>query len=77
MAAPMVSGVAALIMAYYPDLTTAQVRSILLDTATSHADTMVSRPGSSEQIPFGQLSRTGGIVNAHAALQRAADLSSE
>ncbi|PSQ95042.1 MAG: peptidase S8 [Bacteroidetes bacterium SW_9_63_38] len=77
MAAPMVSGVAALIMAYYPTLSTAEVRDAILRTATSYADTMVTRPGGSEQIPFGQLSRTGGIVNAHAALQRAAKLSSE
>ena len=76
MAAPMVSGVAALIMAYYPDLTAAQVRSILLETATSYADTMVTRPGGSDKVPFGQLSRTGGIVNAHAALKRADELSS-
>jgi hypothetical protein len=73
----MVSGVAALIMAYYPDLTTAQVRDAILNTATSYADTMVTRPGGSETVPFGDLSRTGAVVNAHAALNRAAELSSE
>ncbi|HKL88333.1 MAG TPA: S8 family peptidase, partial [Salinibacter sp.] len=36
MAAPMVSGVAALIMAYYPTLTPNQVRQIILETATSY-----------------------------------------
>jgi subtilisin family serine protease len=77
MAAPMVSGVAALVMAYYPDLSTRQVREILLDTATSYEDVMVSRPGGSKQVPFGALSRTGGIVNAHDALKRAAELSTE
>jgi subtilisin family serine protease len=77
MAAPMVSGVAALVMAYYPDLSTRQVRTILLDTATSYEDVMVSRPGGSEEVPFGTLSRTGGIVNAHDALKRAAELSTE
>ena len=77
MAAPMVSGVAALIMAYYPDLTTAQVRDAILNTATSYKDTMVTRPGGSETVPFGDLSRTGSVVNAHAALNRAAELSSE
>jgi subtilisin family serine protease len=75
MAAPMVSGVAALIMAYYPDLTAAQVRRILLETATSYADVTVTRPGGSEKVPFGQLSRTGSIVNAHEALKRAEQLS--
>ena len=75
MAAPMVSGVAALIMAYYPELSPTQVRQIILDTATSYADVKVTRPGGSETVPFGQLSRTGGIVNAHAALKRAAEMS--
>ncbi len=77
MAAPMVSGVAALIMAYYPDLTATQVRSIILDTATSYAQVQVTRPGGSKTVPFGSLSRTGSIVNAHAALKRADELSSE
>jgi subtilisin family serine protease len=75
MAAPMVSGVAALIMAYYPSLSAAQVRDAILNTATSYEDVDVSKPGSSTTVPFGQLSRTGGIVNAHDALKRAAELS--
>ena len=77
MAAPMVSGVAALVMAYFPELPVAQVRSIILETATPFPETMVTRPGGSEKVPFGQLSRTGGIVNAQAALQRAAALSTQ
>ena len=77
MAAPMVSGVAALIMAYYPTLTPNQVRQIILETATSYETTEVTRPGSSKTVPFGQLSRTGGIVNAHAALKRAAEISQQ
>jgi subtilisin family serine protease len=77
MAAPMVSGVAALIMAYFPDLPVGQVREIVLETATRFPDTMVTRPGGSETVPFGQLSRTGGIVNAKAALRRAAALSTQ
>ena len=72
MAAPMVSGVAALIMAHYPDLTAAQVREIILDTATSYANVEVTRPGSSDDtVRFGRLSRTGSIVNARDALERA------
>jgi len=75
MAAPMVSGVAALMMAYYPDLSATQVREILLETATSFADTEVTRPGGSGTVPFGTLSRTGSVVNAHEALKRADELS--
>jgi hypothetical protein len=48
---------------------------VILETATSYQDVMVTKPGGSDTIPFGQLSRTGAIVNANAALQRAAELS--
>jgi subtilisin family serine protease len=72
MAAPVVSGLAALIMAYYPDLTAADVKRIILASATRMADQRVIRPGSkSELVPFGSLSATGGIVNAYAALRMA------
>jgi len=77
MAAPVVSGLAALIMAYYPQLTAADVKQIILQTTTSHADQMVNRPGSGpapEKVPFGSLSRTGGIVNAWAALKMAEEV---
>ena len=73
MAAPMVSGLAALIMAHYPSLTATDVRDIILDTATPYRDQPVARPGDGETVPFGTLSDTGAIVNARAALQRAAD----
>ncbi len=78
MAAPMVSGLSALLMAYYPDLTARQVRDIVLETAIPYRNVQVTRPGNSDQtVAFGQLSRTGAIVNAPAALQRAAALSQE
>lgn len=75
MAAPLVTGVAALLMAYYPELTAAQVKEILLETATRHPDLMVPRPGDGEPVPFASLSLTGGIVNARAAVERAEALS--
>lgn len=74
MAAPMVSGLAALIMAHYPSLTARDVRSIILETATRYPDRMVNRPGSSKTVRFGTLSRTGAVVNARAALQRANEM---
>jgi len=74
MAAPMVSGLAALVMAYHPSLTATQVRSVLLNTATRHADQMVKRSGNDSTVRFGALSQTGAIINARAALQRAAEM---
>lgn len=72
LAAPVVSGLAALLMAYFPDLDAAEVRTILLETATDLRSQAVVRPGDSgETVPFGDLSVTGGVVNGEAAVQRA------
>jgi subtilisin family serine protease len=72
MAAPMVSGLAALLMAYFPEFDTATVRQIILDSAVRHTDREVVLPGGNgETVRFGALSRTGGIVNAYAAVQMA------
>jgi subtilisin family serine protease len=73
MAAPVVTGLAALLMAYYPSLTAADVKRIILESATRYATQMVLRPGSTagERVPFGTLSATGGIVNAYAAIRMA------
>ena len=74
MAAPVVAGVAALVMAYYPELSAAEVRQILLDSATPFAGQLVVRPGTEgETVDFAVLSRTGGVVNAAAALRLAAE----
>ncbi len=71
MAAPMVTGLAALLMAHEPDLSPAQVRQLILDTATPFGDTEVTVPGGTRTVPFARLSQTGAIINVHAALQRA------
>jgi subtilisin family serine protease len=75
MAAPVVSGLAALIMGYYPNLTAADVRRIIVSSVSRHADQMVTKPGSDDKVPFGSLSISGGIVNAYRALKMAEDVS--
>jgi subtilisin family serine protease len=73
MAAPVVTGVAALVMSYYPELSAYDVKRILINSATRHPDQLVRKPGSkSDEVPFGALSATGGIVNAYEALKMAA-----
>lgn len=72
MAAPVVTGLAALIMSYYPNLTAAQVRQIILDSATRYnRSSLVPGGKSGETVPFASLSVTGGIVNAYNALTMA------
>jgi subtilisin family serine protease len=72
MAAPVVTGLAALIMAYYPELDATEVRRAILDSATKYTDLQVRGPGENARpMRFGDLSATGGVVNAYSALQAA------
>ena len=72
LAAPVVTGVAAMLMSYFPNLKGADVRRILLETATDRKSSLVERPGMpGMQARFGDLSVTGGIVNAEAAVRAA------
>jgi len=75
MAAPVVSGLAALIMSYYPNLTAADVKKVIMNSV-SRTDQMVTKPGDdSAKVSFGALSITGGIVNAYRAIQLAEEMS--
>lgn len=71
-AAPVVAGVAALVMAYFPELSAEEVRQVLLDSATRYDDE-VARPGDESAVAFGELSATGGVVNAAEAVRLAAE----
>ncbi len=72
LAAPVVSGVAALLMSHFPTLTAADVKRILMATTTQFADLQVQKPGSrTQRIPFASLSASGGIVNAYEAVKMA------
>ena len=70
-AAPVVSGIAALLLAYFPELTPLDVREILLESAAPYDGTLALRPGTSERVDFGELSITGGVVNAARAVELA------
>ena len=75
---PIVAGIAALILEYYPDLSASQVKQVILESATSLKGTMVLKPGSkTEKVDFASLSKTGGIVNAYKALQLASKVKGE
>lgn len=74
MAAPVVSGIAALMMSYYPELTTTQIKDILLKTV-SRMDLTVYKPGDMTPVSFAELSTTGGIINAYYAIKTAEELS--
>jgi len=67
MAAPGVSGIAALIMSQYPKLTAAQVKQIIMQSGLAvNRDVIVDQ--SKEAMPFSKSSKTGKIANAYNAL---------
>ncbi|MFY0672885.1 MAG: S8 family peptidase [Bacteroidia bacterium] len=71
-ACPITSGVAALVWSYYPELTAAQLKDILMASAHNKSKTKVIIPGERrKKTKFRELSVTGGIVNAYNALQMA------
>ena len=70
-AAPVVSGVAALLLSHFPDLAPLEVRDILIDSAVPYRGTNARRPGEGTAVDFGTLSVTGGVVNAFRAVELA------
>ncbi len=77
MASPATAGVAAIIMSYFPELTATQVRDILAQSTRKFDGLKVQKPKSSEQVPFSELSVSGGLVNAYEAVKLAMNLSQQ
>ncbi len=74
MAAPVVSGVAAIVRSYFPKLTAAEVKKILLQSVASPLHETI-KPGTTEKVFMNKISAAGGIVNAYKAVKLAAELS--
>jgi subtilisin family serine protease len=72
---PVVSGVAALVWSYYPDLTALQLKEVLLSSVTSQAKLKVNLPNKESDVKkivkFSTLCSTAGTVNAYKALKAA------
>jgi len=70
MAAPVVTGVAAVLKSYFPKLTYADIKRIIEQSATVY-HTKVRQPESSKIVDFAGLSKTGGVVNLYEAVKMA------
>lgn len=80
MAAPVVSGVAALLKSYFPKLTAAQIKMILCESSKKQPERMVTYPqkDKTKNYPkeglFSEMSISGGIVNVYEAIKMADEL---
>ena len=74
MAAPVVAGLAAFLLEYYPNLTPQQVK-YCIEHSSVPPPTKVKKPGSDdEMVSLADISRTGGIINAYEAIKLASTL---
>ena len=78
MASPVVAGIAALILEYYPTLSAEQVKYCIEKSAVAPPSSLkVIEPGSNKETTITELSKTGGIVNAYEAVKLASTLKGE
>lgn len=68
MAAPNVAGIAALIRSYYPKLSAAQVKKIIMDSGLTFDGDVIVGGDPSSTMPFSELSVSGKIANLYNAL---------
>jgi subtilisin family serine protease len=76
MASPVVAGLAAFILEYYPDLSAAQVKMVI-EKSSKNPGIKVNNPGTDEPADLNELSKFGGIVNAYEAIKLASTLKGE
>lgn len=76
MACPVVAGTAALILEYFPKLTAQQLK-YAIEKSSTVLDEEVNIPGTNEKVKLSELSKTGGLLNAYAAVKLASTLKGE
>jgi subtilisin family serine protease len=73
MAAPVVTGLAALIREYYPKLTAIEVKQIIIQSVVKPAYNIQVIDGTEKRsVPMSEICVSGGVVNVYQALQLAA-----
>lgn len=79
MAAPVVAGLAAMIRSYYPKLSAAETKQIILESVVKPDQTVQVKIGeeATKTVKFSDISVTGGIVNAYNAIIKAEEFSNK
>jgi subtilisin family serine protease len=74
MAAPMVTGIAALLMSYFPELSATEVKDVIKKSTRKFDGLNVQKPGGKGKAELSDLSNTGGLVNAYEAVKLAQEM---
>lgn len=75
MAAPAVSGVAALIRSHYPDLSAPQIKNIIIQSGLRSKASVIVAGDETKATSFDKISKSGKMVNAYNALILADNIS--
>ncbi len=76
MASPVVAGIAALILQYFPSLSAEQVK-YAIEKSSQKLNVKVKDPGTGEEVSLADISKFGGVVNAYEAVKLASTLKGE
>ncbi|HET9056035.1 MAG TPA: S8 family peptidase [Chitinophagaceae bacterium] len=76
MASPVVAGIAAMTLSYFPNLSPKQLKYILTQSVQK-PDIKVLKPGTSEHVNFSEISKSGGVVNAFETVKLASTVKGE
>ncbi|HHP7242864.1 MAG TPA: S8 family peptidase [Cyclobacteriaceae bacterium] len=71
MAAPVVTGVAALLKSYFPGFSAKDLKKIIIGSSIDYSDKIVFKPGTSTRLEFSELAQNGILVNAYQAVKMA------
>ncbi len=74
MAAPVVSGIAAMLMSYFPKMKAKHIKKVIMESSMKYPNQQINRPGADPGEPlieFSELSVSGGIINLFEAVKMA------
>lgn len=77
MAAPAVSGIAAMIRSYYPELTAAQVKQVIMRSGIKYEEEVILGGDPKDKAPFTETGVTGRFANLYNALIEAHKMSNQ
>ena len=76
MASPVVAGLAALILEYFPTLSAEQVKAAI-EKSSVKPGVKVKNPATEEEVDLSDLSKTGGVIDAYEAVKLASQMKGE